>query len=335
MRPGKEPAALIVLMAATVLVGAAARADMVSLAPAKDNTLYESAEDSPLSNGQGPFLFAGRTLQGSDALRRGLIAFDIAGQLPAGATIGTVTLTLRMSRAPSPTPYAIHLHRLTADWGEGGSDTGAGGGGTGQPAEPGDATWHHRFYTPTPQSIPWAAPGGDFEPTSSASQSVSGEGLYVWGSTAQMVADVQLWLDQPATDFGWILIGEESTAQSAKRFDSREYPEAASTPGATPMLLVVFTPPSATPTPSPAGPTSTPSATPTGPTPTWTSSPSPSPTGTAAPPTSPTQTGSPTASATRTPPPAPLPAPPTGGAWAVLAALAGLAALRRGQPGRP
>ncbi len=34
------------------------------------------------------------------------------------------------------------------------------------------------------------------------------------------MADVQGWLGQPASNFGWILIGDESGSQSAKRFDS-------------------------------------------------------------------------------------------------------------------
>ena len=37
-----------------------------------------------------------------------------------------------------------------------------------------------------------------------------------------MVADVQSWLDNPASNFGWLVLGDESTIATAKRFDTRE-----------------------------------------------------------------------------------------------------------------
>ena len=37
-----------------------------------------------------------------------------------------------------------------------------------------------------------------------------------------MVSDVQQWLDSPATNFGWAVLGNEERPQTAKRFDSRE-----------------------------------------------------------------------------------------------------------------
>ena len=46
--------------------------------------------------------------------------------------------------------------------------------------------------------------------------------VVTWGSTAQMVADVQSWLDTPATNFGWMLRGPESGSSSVKKFGSRE-----------------------------------------------------------------------------------------------------------------
>jgi hypothetical protein len=37
-----------------------------------------------------------------------------------------------------------------------------------------------------------------------------------------MVADVQSWLNSPGSNFGWLVLGDESVAGSAKRFDTRE-----------------------------------------------------------------------------------------------------------------
>ena len=45
--------------------------------------------------------------------------------------------------------------------------------------------------------------------------------FYTW-STPQMVNDVQAWLDNSSSNFGWIILGDENKASTAKRFNSRE-----------------------------------------------------------------------------------------------------------------
>jgi hypothetical protein len=110
----------------------------------------------------------------------------------------------------------VELHKLLADWGEGTSHA-PGGEGDGAPATPNDATWRHRFF----DSVFWTTQGADFSANVSASQSVGVTGQYTWTST-QMVADVQSWLDNPASNFGWLVLGDETTAATVKRFDSRE-----------------------------------------------------------------------------------------------------------------
>jgi hypothetical protein len=110
----------------------------------------------------------------------------------------------------------VELHQLLADWGEGTSHAPMGEG-DGAPATPNDATWRHRFF----DSVFWTTQGGDFLATISASQSVGGIGQYTWNS-AQMVADVQSWLDNPAGNFGWLVLGDETGIATAKRFDTRE-----------------------------------------------------------------------------------------------------------------
>ena len=52
-----------------------------------------------------------------------------------------------------------------------------------------------------------------------------------------MTADVQAWLDDAATNFGWILIGNESKGKTANRFDTMESSESAR-----PTLTIEFTP---------------------------------------------------------------------------------------------
>ncbi|HEX6791869.1 MAG TPA: hypothetical protein VF247_11215 [Candidatus Krumholzibacteria bacterium] len=203
----------------------------------KDNTICE--ESDTLSNGAGIYTFVGKPDVANPYSRRALIAFAIADSLPAVATIDSVQLTLRLSRLPvGSATKTVALHRATADWGEGASDAG-GQEGTGGVAQTNDATWLHRFYSTTL----WATAGGDYDATASAQIAVGPTlGFYNWKSSG-MKADVQAWNLTPATNFGWILIGDESALRTARRFDSRESAIAANRP----RLRVWYTVPSPTP----------------------------------------------------------------------------------------
>jgi hypothetical protein len=238
------------LLALTVVQ--AARADTVTLTPSRDNTIFAEGQTS---NGAGIYLFVGNNGQGN--ARRALAAFDLAASIPAGSTVQSVTLTMHMSKTTAGAE-PVTLHRLLADWGEGTSDA-AGQEGIGAPATAGDATWTDAFFGVTP----WASPGGDFVASPSATVSVGAVGPYTWDSTAEMVADVQSWLDAAGTNFGWILLGNESGTPTAKRLGSRE----SSVEADRPTLTIEFLPPAtvtSTPTSTPT-PTSTtiPTATPT------------------------------------------------------------------------
>lgn len=223
----RPAAALAILLS---LVGTATtRADTLVLDPVRDNTLYEDAGGS-LSNGAGEYLFVGKT--GTNKIRRCLLAFDVSASVPLDSKVVSVELALHMSRSITGS-RAVELRRVLADWGEGASNAEANEGG-GAPAETDDATWLHAFY---PTEF-WTSIGGDFAGSPSATTSVGGVGDYLWGSTPGMVADVQSWLDDPSGDFGWLLLGDETTAVTAKRFDSREN----SDPGVRPTLTVEFVP---------------------------------------------------------------------------------------------
>jgi len=213
-----------------------ASAGIANIMPSKDNTLYEyDPAEGDHSNGAGFHFFAGENAMGE--LRRGVIAFDIAGIIPAGSTITAVTLTLNMSMTPTD-EKTVELHKLLADWGEGTSHAPMGEG-DGAPATPNDATWRHRFF----DTIFWTTEGGDFSAAVSASQTVGSVGKYMW-SSAQMVSDVQEWLDDPASNFGWLVLGDESTLATSKRFDTRES-------ASPPVLTIQYTAPRVLPTPRP------------------------------------------------------------------------------------
>ena len=190
-------------------------AESVTIESERDNTLYEEPTGA-LSNGMGASFFAGRTLQVTNSLRRGLVYFDIESAVPAGSTITDVQLQLRMARTQAG-DTDIFLHRVLTDWGEGTSNDG-GNEGDGTPSTQNDATWIHTFF---PNSL-WATPGGDFDPVPRAVQTVGGVGFYTWTSP-EISADVQSWLDNPGSNFGWLVIGDETAPPpTAKKFQSHE-----------------------------------------------------------------------------------------------------------------
>lgn len=224
----------IVLLSVAVIAGASrVSADVVQLTPAKDNTLYQSNSGS-LSNGAGDSLFIGRTGQlDSVSRRRALLAFDIAGNIPPGSTIESVSMTLFVLRARNSGLLFHRLHRVLADWGEGASNN-SGGGGLGVPAQTNDATWIHRFFA----NVMWQFPGGDFALTESGTATIGGFGSYTWQPTVGMIQDIQSWLDNPSTNFGWIVIGSENQLRTARKIASREN----SAVSRRPVLTIEFTP---------------------------------------------------------------------------------------------
>ncbi|NQW21961.1 MAG: DNRLRE domain-containing protein [SAR202 cluster bacterium] len=199
----------------------------MTLGASQDDTLYETT-GKPLNNGAGQWVFAGNTA--NSELRRGLVTFNIASGLPAGAVVSSVTLTMNMSRSIG-SDAAVGLHRVLADWQEG-AVKGFGNEGAGGDAGQGDPTWTQRAL----ETLDWDAPGGDFAPAASAAVTVQGAGNYTWNSTKQLIADAQSWLDDPTTNYGWLLQGDESKSKTAKRFDSKDNP----TEGNRPALLVKY-----------------------------------------------------------------------------------------------
>ncbi|QSA95752.1 VPLPA-CTERM sorting domain-containing protein [Methylococcus sp. EFPC2] len=176
----------------------------------KVSTIFENQPDNSI--GRGPAVFIGGDSHGSP--RRGLIGFNIAADIPAGAIITSVQLTLYLAQvAGSGTgnedafPRTIELHRLTNDWAHGPTALGLtqiDGTDQGFPAIPPSPTWNERRYQ---QGQPWTTPGGDFVPTASASTAVGDavNSAYTWGSTPALVADVQSMLDEPTSNHGWLL----------------------------------------------------------------------------------------------------------------------------------
>ncbi len=227
-----------------------AAAQSIVISPGASNTLIQvsGSDAQQLSNGQGD-IFVGRTNQDGQepatiSIRRGLVAFDVADNVPAGATITGVTLTLDDAKGMNGN-QTISLSRMLRAWGQG---TSFFDGGIGAPATNNDATWYYTFYNAAnPAASPaWSAPGGlagvDFSTGTSATAFDMATGttnqLLAFTSTANplLISDVQQWLDTPAGNFGWIIFGNESAGQTAKRFGG----ENATSPESPPQLTIQY-----------------------------------------------------------------------------------------------
>ena len=217
----------------TLAAALVARADTVTLTPDKDTTLIQATAGN-LSSGRGDSIYVGRTA--SYGVRRPLIHFNLSA-LPSSINVTSVSLRLTAQKANGN--RTVILHRVLQDWGEGTSNS---TGGAGVTAAANDATWLYRFYNTTaPTSSPlWTTPGGSFN------SAISGSGLcpaaagnFTFSSSAQMIADIRAWLSDPTNNFGWELIGDESTTRTAAKVFSRDY----ATASVRPTLTITYTVP--------------------------------------------------------------------------------------------
>lgn len=209
---------LALLFLAAILAAAGARADTIVLQADRDASIAQGNPNN--SNGGGPCFFAGT--DGNSSPHRALISFSLNG-IPQGATITSVQLTLTLAQVAGSgggggeiaRTATIGLFGMGTNWNPGtveGDAFGIGGTGQGDQAQLGDATWNDAFYKQTP----WHTPGGDHASTVSASLFLNNNTqgtVYTWQSTSRLVADVQGWLDNPSTNFGWELINADETSQ--------------------------------------------------------------------------------------------------------------------------
>jgi hypothetical protein len=206
-----------------LLYASTLHAATVVLNPAKDTTIYDgSVAAGTLQNnscGAGPDLFAGNNARNPPKARRALLAFDIAGNIPSGATINNVTLTVTLNLTADLQQATMTLHPLTRYWGEGavectGGAVGGGEGGGGAPANSGDATWQSAEHLLTL----WDSPGDDFGPATASTLATNQAGQPItWdsGSSPGMITDVQTWLDSPGSNYGWAVLGNEAGSASS------------------------------------------------------------------------------------------------------------------------
>ncbi len=192
--------------------------------PVADASIRSDAPDG--KDGSSNSLTVGVSSDGSST-NRGLFRFDVSS-IPTNATVTNVTLSLIALKQPSA-PYYFGLYLLLTNWVES------------------EVTWNNRSAL-----MPWIAPGGlfgtDYFGTDSSYSLLVGPA----GTTNQFTNsfppsglnhDVQLWVNNPSQNFGWILIClDGNNTGSAIQLGSRE------NTGNEPVLTVGYTLPFTPPT---------------------------------------------------------------------------------------
>jgi len=215
---------LLLCTLALACAATASQADTLVLPASADSTVYQGAEDS--SNGAGDYLFTSVT--NNNLFFRTVLRFDLSS-IPPGSQIQSVSLQLYLSRFGGSTA-TVGIHRLGESWSEGSTNS-EGQEGLPDPATQGDVTWSHRSWN-TQQ---WSTFGGVFTPTASATLSVANStGIKTWASTPALVADVQSWVNDPVSNFGWLLKVESEAGRRSKRWNSR------TNPTSPPQLTITF-----------------------------------------------------------------------------------------------
>ena len=197
----------------TALLGAVnSRADTINLPVSAETFLFSGAPD----HNAGAHAWFDAGADGHGDVRRGLARFNLSG-IPAGSVINAATVQFTVTKVPAAgaVDSTFDLIRLTAAWNEGNKS-----GNGGSPATAGEPTWNARQFG----ASAWTTAGAraDAAASASASTAVSGAGAYSWSSPA-LAADVQFWLDNPAQNFGWLLVSQdEASFRSVRGFAARE-----------------------------------------------------------------------------------------------------------------
>ncbi len=202
-------------------VHSAFAAGTLRLTPVADVSMHEIA---PTANmGAHTHFAAGTTEVGKRS--RGLVRFDLSGQLPEGATVQAASVILTVTRTPAlgGVGSTFGLHRVLSQWGEGTKT-----GNLGAAAEDGELTWNQRLSGGEAWTSPGGTAPGDFLVSPSGFAAVAEKGAYTLGPSASLLEDVRFWIGNPDSNFGWMVISQsEDVSGTARGFGTREDGETA------------------------------------------------------------------------------------------------------------
>jgi hypothetical protein len=160
---------------------------------------------------------------------RALLKFPVAEAIPPGSRIKSATVVIWLLHAPlvdegkDPT-LDLHFHRMLVPWTQGAGINTNLGVVLGSEVQPGESCWDFRSFPTVPWSVPGGGAGTDF--ATDISGTIGGIGNDTVNDTflvdpeeGRIVADLQLWLDNPHLNHGWMMkSGDESGEWTAKRF---------------------------------------------------------------------------------------------------------------------
>jgi len=199
-------------------------ANVLTLGTSQDSMVTEQFLATP--QGTNIYMIAGTNGQDEDS--RSLLAFNLTA-IPSNAVVSSAALTVKVVKlAPGfPSSGTMDLRRLLVAWSDGA------------------ATWTNRLT-----SIRWSTNGAaapvDFTNSITQSITVTAQTTYTFVSNSNMVADVQRWVNNPASNFGWIIISElQGTLFTECKFGTRE--NSGNEPSLTVQFTVPATPPALTP----------------------------------------------------------------------------------------
>ena len=220
------------------------RSDEITVPCVQDNVIYS---ESNLSYGAGKCLQIGRpglSTTRQPLIRRSLILFDLSA-IPPGSQIVSARLNLFRFLPGGPGDH-LYVHRLNQDWGEG--DEGAADECSARPKQWGRtptamaSTWNYRFFG---AKTVWSTPAGDTLHGGSFEAAWSDSGLFPgWMQVvalqgAGITRDVTGWFEDPSSNHGWIMRGDETDSGTGARYASRQHPD----PTLHPTLTIFFTRP--------------------------------------------------------------------------------------------
>jgi len=200
-----------IVLALSMMSGGRILGATLALNPVADAYIRQFDPDRALGDyGSEPSLVSGAL--GSRAqfeVRRALLRFDLS-QIPAGAVVNSATLRMTVVMVPlSPVNSTFDIRRVLQSWTEGG------------------VSWNSRLSAGTPWQVPGATGSADSISTPSSAVAVGSANFtdYTFSSTASLVADVQTWINDASSNFGWLLASEDEVSpETARRFGAREDP---------------------------------------------------------------------------------------------------------------
>ena len=210
----KYPSALILGLLG-VAVALPVCADTLTVSASTDTWIFS---ESPTFSQFGDFHGLAAGVNAHDSPMRALFKFDLS-QIPTNATVTSAAVSLVAQKQNfSAQTATFELHRLIQPW------------------VATEATWNNRTADAS-----WSAPGAgaedDYSLTISASNVVSDAfgTTYVFGSTADTIADVQAWVNDSTANNGWIFkVSDETVIPTSRRWGSTTIGNAAS-------LTVIYT----------------------------------------------------------------------------------------------